>query len=54
MRDPIPEYLINNKKIIKWDVVDPKDQSLEFTRDIRDQILAKVRDLALDLGVNKV
>ena len=37
-RDPIPEYLLNNTKTIRWDVLDPKGQSLEFTRTVRDQI----------------
>lgn len=40
--DPIPEYLTNNSKVIKWDVLDPKGQSLEFTRDIKDQIKNKI------------
>ncbi len=37
-RDPIPEYLLNNPKVIKWDVLDPKGQTLEFTRETREQI----------------
>lgn len=37
-RDPIPEYLINNPKVTKWDVLDPKGQDLEFTRNVRDRI----------------
>lgn len=38
-RDPIPEYLIDNPKIMaRWDVLDPKGQTLDFTRDVRNQI----------------
>lgn len=43
-RDPIPEYLVNNPKVIKWDVLDPKGQSLEFTREVRDQIKGLIKD----------
>jgi protein-tyrosine-phosphatase len=42
-RDPLPEYVINNPKVIKWEVLDPKGQSLEFTRQVRDQIHEHVR-----------
>jgi protein-tyrosine-phosphatase len=37
-RDPIPAYLENNPKVTKWDVLDPKGQTLEFTRDVKDRI----------------
>ena len=37
-RDLIPDYLVDNPKVIRWDVLDPKGQSLEFTRQIKDQI----------------
>ncbi len=43
-RDPIPDYLSNNPKVIKWDVLDPKGQTLEFTRTVRDQIIGLVKD----------
>ncbi len=43
-RDPIPEYLINNPKVIKWDVIDPKGQSLEFTQRVREQIRELIKD----------
>lgn len=43
-RDPIPDYLANNPKVIKWDVLDPKGQTLEFTRTVRDQIVGLVKD----------
>ncbi len=36
--DPVPDYLLNNAKIERWDVLDPKGQSLEFTRDVKNQI----------------
>jgi len=37
-RDLIPDNLRNNQKVVIWNVVDPKNQSLEFTRQIKDQI----------------
>lgn len=37
-RDPIPDYLIDNPKVTKWNVLDPKGQDLEFTRETREQI----------------
>ncbi len=36
--DPIPEYLFNNPKVTRWDVLDPKGKDLEFTRNVRNQI----------------
>jgi protein-tyrosine-phosphatase len=48
-RDPIPEYLVNNPKVEKWDVLDPKGQSLEFTRQVRDQIGVFVKGLVVGL-----
>ncbi len=47
-RDPIPGYLMNNPKAITWDVLDPKGQSLEFTRQCRDQIIGLVKDFAAE------
>lgn len=43
-QDPIPEYLADNPKAIRWDVLDPKGQTLEFTREVRDQIAGLVRE----------
>ena len=48
-RDPIPAYLINNSKVVTWNVLDPKGQSLEFTRQARDQIKALVEDFMANL-----
>jgi protein-tyrosine-phosphatase len=36
--DPIPDYIANNPKVIRWDVLDPKGKDLEFTRATRNQI----------------
>lgn len=36
--DPVPDYLMDNAKVERWDVLDPKGQSLEFTRDVKNQI----------------
>jgi protein-tyrosine-phosphatase len=43
-RDPIPDYIDLNTAI-RWDVLDPKDQTLEFTRDTKEQIKAHIRAL---------
>ncbi|MCE9628600.1 MAG: hypothetical protein K8Q91_01255 [Candidatus Vogelbacteria bacterium] len=43
--DPIPNYLLNNPKVTRWDVQDPKGQTLEFTRNVRDQIKSKITSL---------
>lgn len=48
--DSIPDYLINNTKVLRWNVLDPKGQSLEFTRKIRDQIFVHVKELIQDIG----
>ncbi len=37
-RDPVPDYLLNNPKVIIWDVLDPKGRTLEFTINTRKQI----------------
>lgn len=42
--DPLPEYVLNNPKVIRWNVLDPKNQSLEFTRNTRDQLDGLIRD----------
>jgi arsenate reductase len=51
-RDPIPDYLIENPKVIKWHVIDPKGQSLEFTRKSRDQIKGLIKDLIKEINNN--
>lgn len=43
-RDPIPDYIDLNTAI-RWDVLDPKGQSLEFTRDTKEQIKSHIKDL---------
>lgn len=42
--DPIPDYLVDNPKVIRWSVPDPKNQSLEFTRNVRNQIKNLIED----------
>ncbi len=42
--DTIPEYLKTSSKAVFWHVTDPYDQSLKFTREIRDQIEKKLRE----------
>ena len=41
----IPENLVGNPKVIQWDVVDPKDQSLDCTRETKEQIKDLLEDL---------
>jgi arsenate reductase (thioredoxin) len=47
--DPVPDYLVDNQKVVKWDVLDPKGQSLEFTRNVKDQIKDLVKDFVINL-----
>lgn len=48
-KDPIPDYLIDNPKTIRWEVSDLKGQSLESHRESRDQIEELVRSLIKNL-----
>jgi arsenate reductase (thioredoxin) len=41
---------IPGKRYIDWDLRDPKDRPIEEVRAIRDDIAARVRDLAAELG----
>jgi arsenate reductase (thioredoxin) len=49
-KESIPEYLSKSDKVVTWNVEDPKGKSLEFTRNIRDQVLSLVVDLVKKLG----
>lgn len=49
-RDPVPEYLLNNSKVTRWDVLDPKGQTLEFAIKVRKQIEGLVKDLIQNLS----
>ncbi|MHB1086822.1 MAG: arsenate-mycothiol transferase ArsC, partial [Minisyncoccota bacterium] len=40
--ETVPEYLKTSPKAVFWAVADPFEQSLEFTRHIRDQIRTRV------------
>lgn len=51
--DPIPEYLENNPKVTRWNVLDPKGQTLEFNRKVKDQIKEKVKNLIEELEFNE-
>lgn len=53
-RDPVPDYLMDNPKVIRWDVLDPKGQSLEFTRDVKNQIKNLVEKFAKEHENNKI
>ncbi len=43
--ETIPEWLKSNKKTIIWTIKDAKDQPIEVTRQIRDELKAKVQQL---------
>ena len=47
--DTIPEYILNNKKVVYWDMIDPFNRSLEFTRQVRNQIQTLVEELISEL-----
>jgi len=38
------------KKIIEWEIPDPKGQSIDVFRQVRDSIEEKVRDLLQEIG----
>lgn len=41
----VPDFVSKSKKVENWNVVDPFGRSLEDFRNIRDQIMQKVRDI---------
>lgn len=45
----IPDYFHNDPKVIFWDVPDPFEQSVDFARGVRNQIMALVKDFLVKL-----
>lgn len=43
--DTLPDFLKDYSKTVYWDLIDPFEQSLDFTRETRDQIAALIKDL---------
>jgi len=43
--DPIPEEVSNSGKVTFWKVSDPKGQSYEFTKSVREELEKKIKDL---------
>ena len=43
--DTLPDFLVNHAETIYWDLADPFEQSLEFTRNTRNRITELVKDL---------
>jgi protein-tyrosine-phosphatase len=41
----LPNFLIHNPKLIRWDIPDLKGESLEFTRKAKDAIKEKINQL---------
>ena len=48
--DTMPDFLIHSPKLEMWSIVDPADMDLADTRQIRDQIFAKVKELSAKLA----
>lgn len=49
-RVELPDYLANSPKVEVWDIPDPKGQSIEFHRKIRDLIKEKVDRLTAEVN----
>lgn len=47
--DPIPEYLVNNSKVTRWAVPDPKGKDLDFTRTVRNQISDLIKQFIIEI-----
>lgn len=47
--ETVPAHLHKNKKVIYWDLPDPKEMSLEDTGKVRDQIVGSIKDLLSNL-----
>ncbi len=45
----VPEVLQNNPRVTFWDVADPFEKDLDFTREIRDLILKHTQELIAEL-----
>lgn len=42
-KDELPDYVARRRDIIYWTTVDPRCQSIDFHRNVRDEIRSKVR-----------
>lgn len=45
--EPLPDYLTRSPKLVHWAIPDPKGQSLEFTRKVKDEIKQRIEDLEI-------
>ncbi len=43
--EPLPSYLSDSPKLIRWNVPDPKGQDLVFTRNVRDDIKNRIEKI---------
>ncbi len=48
--DTMPDFLTHSPKLEMWSITDPADMDLADTRQIRDQIFAKVKELSAKLA----
>ena len=48
--DTLPDFLKDYSKTVYWDLSDPFEQSLDFTRETRNQIAELIKDLLSRLG----
>jgi protein-tyrosine-phosphatase len=46
--DPVPEYITESPKTIRWHVLDPKGKDLDFTRSVRNQLSKYIDDFLIE------
>ena len=40
--EPLPDYILNSNKYVRWNIPDPKGQDLETTRKIKNEIKKQI------------
>lgn len=50
-RNELPEYIQGHKNVRYWNVADPQHQTVEFHRQIRDNVKKKTEDLIKELNI---
>ena len=49
-KDPIPEFVTDHSDVTVWETQDVKEKSIDFTRQVRDEIKRKVKSLVEENG----
>lgn len=49
-KERCPGYLLNNPKVVFWDIVDPRHGGIEDQRVVRDEIKRRVEALLKEIG----